>query len=103
MERKRTGYQISWTKRATQQLLALAAFIGETSEQQSRKVVLALHTTIAQAAKNPLRFSPDNYRVSNDGAYRAFQKYRYRVTYRILMQEIRIVYIRHVRQKPLFY
>ena len=46
--------------------------------------------------KNPL----DKYKLNNDGTYRAFEKHHYRVVYRVLPTEIKIINVRHIRVEP---
>jgi plasmid stabilization system protein ParE len=45
-------------------------------------------------------YSLDRFKVNNDGSYRAFEKYHYRVSYRVLPNEIRILRIRHTSINP---
>ena len=39
----------------------------------------------------------------NDGSWRAFEKYRFRISYRVMEKEIRIVRFRHTSRTPLNY
>ena len=42
----------------------------------------------------------DKYKLNNDGTYRAYELFHYRISYRILKNEIRIIRIRHTRRNP---
>ncbi len=41
--------------------------------------------------------------MNNPGNYRAFETNNYRVSYRYDEKQIRVLCIRHIRQKPLYY
>jgi plasmid stabilization system protein ParE len=45
----------------------------------------------------------EKYKRNNDGSFRAFELHRYRITYRIRNNEIRIIRIRHTKRTPLGY
>lgn len=53
--------------------------------------------------ENPLKHPLDKYKTNNDGAWRAFEKYHFRVSYRVMEKEIRIVRFRHTSRSPLNY
>lgn len=51
----------------------------------------------------PEMFPPDKFKKNNDGSWRAFEKLRYRISYRVTAKEIRIVRMRHTSRSPLQY
>ena len=51
----------------------------------------------------PEMFPPDKFKKDNDGSWRAFEKYRYRISYRITQWEIRVVRMRHTSRTPFKY
>ncbi|WP_369427811.1 type II toxin-antitoxin system RelE/ParE family toxin [Membranihabitans maritimus] len=51
-------------------------------------------------ADHPGKYPPDKFKTDNDGSYRAFEKFSYRVAYKIKEKEIAILRIRHVKQEP---
>lgn len=63
-----------------------------------------VRTDIADIIKslplNPHKFPKDKYKLANDGSYRAFEKHTYRIAYRILEFEIRILRVRHTGMEP---
>ena len=92
--------EILWSDEASLQLKAAYEFIKKDSVQNAEKVrdeIVAITRTLA---KYPSKYSPDKYKLSNDGSYRAFEKHRYRVAYRVLKNEIRILRIRHTSLEP---
>jgi len=52
-------------------------------------------------AKRPEKHPPDKFKKDNDGTWRAFEKHHYRISYRIMPGEIRIVRMRHTSKSPL--
>lgn len=42
----------------------------------------------------------DKFKLNNDGTYRAYEIYHYRISYRVLKNEIRILRIRHTSRNP---
>lgn len=97
------SYRIEWSIRARKGLFAIYEHIAEDSVMQAGKIVDVIEKAVEQLCEHPLKYAPDKYKRNNDGSYRAFQKYKYRVAYRVLKEEIRIVSIRHASRRPLFY
>ena len=45
-------------------------------------------------------YKADKLKTNNDGSYRAFELYRYRIAYRFIEKEIRIFRVRHTSREP---
>lgn len=58
-----------------------------------------MDATIALVS-NPERHPLDKYKLTNDGTYRAFELYHYRISYKISIDTIRIVRMRHTSRSP---
>ncbi|HVW14648.1 MAG TPA: type II toxin-antitoxin system RelE/ParE family toxin [Mucilaginibacter sp.] len=54
-------------------------------------------------SKSPEKYPIDKFKKNNDGSWRAFEKFHYRISYRILKDQIRVVRMRHTSQSPLPY
>jgi plasmid stabilization system protein ParE len=78
-------------------------YICRESFQNAEKVKAAILYSIKELIKNPEHHAPDKYRFDNDIAYRAYEIYKYRVTYHVSAEEIRIIRIRHTKMVPLEY
>jgi plasmid stabilization system protein ParE len=52
-------------------------------------------------AKHPEKFPLDKFKTANDGTWRAFEMHHYRISYRLMANEIRIVRMRHASRSPL--
>ncbi len=60
-------------------------------------------TAAEKAITNPEYYSPDKYKLDNDGSYRAFEKHRYRIAYRYTKNTIRILWVKHTSMEPKTY
>lgn len=88
-----------WTSKASDELKKAFKYIHEDSPTNAKKVISVLLDIADKIAKQPEMFPPDKYKKNNDGNWRAFEKYRYRIT----KDAIHIVRMRHTSQSPLYY
>src|SRR5258708_3698287 len=90
---------------AKQSIRILYNYIKKDSLQNAEKIRSKILVSISQLKKNPEKYPPDKYRFDNDTSYRAYEIYRYRITYHISLslEEIRIIRIRHSKMNPLEY
>ncbi len=91
---------IKWDKQAARQLDEAVDYITKDSIQNAEKVELDILTTIGKIPKHPERYSKDKFKLKNDGSFRAFELHHYRVSYRYINNEIRILRIRHTSRCP---
>lgn len=89
-----------WSPGAKRSLKKAFEFIKQDSPQNADKFLAELLSTADQIAEHPEMFLPDKYKVENDGSWRVFEKYHYRISYRILKTEIRIIRVRHTSRSP---
>jgi plasmid stabilization system protein ParE len=78
-------------------------YIKKDSPQNAEKVKTEILESIKELLKNPEKYSPDKFRLDKNISYRAFEIYKYRITYHVSTDEIRIIRIRHTRMNPLEY
>lgn len=95
--------KVVWSDEAKAQLKAAYKFILEDSVQNAQKVRADIVALTWKLPANPEQYAPDKYKENNDGSYRAFEKHKYRVVYRIRENEIRILRVRHTKMEPLKY
>jgi plasmid stabilization system protein ParE len=89
---------------AKKSLREVYSYIKKDSLKNAEKVRAKILATLKDLSKNPHRHKPDSYRIKNeDGLYRAYEVYKYRITYYISAEEIRIIRIRHTKMNPLRY
>lgn len=92
-----------WTPQAIAELRKAYDYISKDSPQSARKVVDEIVRIADLLPTEPEMFPPDKFKKVNDGAWRAFEKFHYRISYRITLGEIRIVRMRHTSRTPLQY
>lgn len=78
-------------------------YIKSDSLQNAEKVRAKIAASIKELIKNPERHAPDKYRMDNDGSYRAYEIYKYRITYQVSADAIHVIRIRHTKMNPLEY
>jgi plasmid stabilization system protein ParE len=96
-------FEVVWTKQAEKQLFQAYTHISKDSTQNAQKVLEDLTTTVYKAVGNPEFHGPDKYKIDNDGSYRAFEKHRYRISYRFSKNIIRVLRVRHTTMDPKHY
>ena len=94
---------IKWDDLPIGQLNNAINFIKQNSYQNALKVQKDILDIIGTLELYPEKFPLDKYKINNDGSYRAFEKHRYRVAYRVLETEIKIITIRHTSMEPIEY
>jgi plasmid stabilization system protein ParE len=92
-----------WSKRAAAELQKAYKYIYQFSPQNAAKVRDEIIDMTLDLVKNPEMFPPDKWKKENNGKWRAFEKYHYRISYFISSTEIRIVRMRHTSRTPLNY
>jgi plasmid stabilization system protein ParE len=92
-----------WTPKAIAELKKAFEYISQDSLQSAKKVVDEITTFADKLPEQPEMFPPDKYKKGNDGSWRAFEMFHYRISYRITKKEIRIIRMRHTSTSPLQY
>ncbi|HEY4287250.1 MAG TPA: type II toxin-antitoxin system RelE/ParE family toxin [Puia sp.] len=92
-----------WTSQAISELKKAYKYISQDSPQNAKMVVDEIVLLADKLPDQPEMFPPDKFKKNNDGSWRAFEKFRYRVSYRITQQEIRIVRMRHTSRTPVHF
>jgi plasmid stabilization system protein ParE len=95
--------EIIWRTSAIIHLEKAIDYIREDSVKNAEIVAKAILSSIEKAARFPEHFPPDKYRLNNSGSFRAFEIYSFRVSFYYNPEIIRIVRIRHTKQRPLNY
>jgi plasmid stabilization system protein ParE len=85
---------------AKAQLKEAYSYIKLDSPKNAEKVKAKILTSIKELADNPERHSKDKFRLNNDGCYRAFEIYKYRISYHISEEQITVIMIRHTKMEP---
>lgn len=95
--------KISWSKTAVKQFESAIGHIAADSITNAEKVSADVVKELNKTLQNPEFFNADKYKMNNDGSYRAFEKHRYRIAYRFIDNEIRVLRVRHTSREPKTY
>ncbi len=88
---------------AKAQLRRAYQYINKDSVQNAEKVKSKILASLKTLIKNPEKYPPDKYKINNDGTFRTFDLYKYRITYHISDEQITVIRIRHTKMNPLEY
>ena len=96
------GKKIIWSFDALNQLEDIHFYI--LFESKSLRVADKVTETIFESTKI-LKFTPEIYKLdlqrkNNDGSFRAYYQYNYKISYRIVKEQIQILRVRHTSRKP---
>jgi len=94
---------VLWSNSAKAELKKAYEYMALDSLQNAQMVKNALIDLTIDLPQNPEKYPLDKFKTNNDGTWRAFEKYHYRISYRILENQIRIVRVRHTSKSPLTY
>jgi plasmid stabilization system protein ParE len=78
-------------------------YIKRDSLQNAEKVRNAISLSAGEIGRNPEIHPPDKYKQANDGNYRAYELYNYRISYHVGKEMITIIRVRHTSMNPLSY
>lgn len=95
--------RIKWNRKAIEQLVEAIAYIENTSPYNAERVRTDILKKIDSLLQQPEKYSPDKYKLKNDGSFRSFELHHYRISYRYNQAEIRVIRIRHTKMNPLKY
>jgi plasmid stabilization system protein ParE len=95
--------KITWSKTALGQFGAAINYIAADSLYNAEKVENDILGKIGKLGAYPEIYSRDKFKLNNDGSYRAFEIHHYRIAYRVKVNEVLIVRIRHTSRDPLYY
>jgi plasmid stabilization system protein ParE len=94
---------VKWSKPAERQYIAAIEYILNDSVQNAENLERKLSDKIKLVSVLPETCPPDKYKINNDGRYRAFTLFNYKVSYRIEGNTIRILRFRHTKMKAKYY
>jgi len=95
--------KIVWSAAARNQLVKAISRIKEDSPQKAELVREAILEKINTAGDHPSRFPLDRFKLNNQGDYRAFETHSFRISYQYLQDELRILFVPHIHQRPKYH
>lgn len=94
---------VIWSHKAKLELKKVFDYIALDSLKYAAMVRDEIIDLTIALSQYPEKYALDKYKINNDGSWRAFEKYHYRISYKITSNQIRIVRLRHTSQSPLNY
>ncbi len=91
---------VVWDNEAKAQLRKAYNYIKKDSLQNAEKVKKEISLMTKEIVKNPEFYPLDKYRHNNDGYFRAFELYHYRIAYHVGKEHITILRVRHTKMEP---
>ena len=85
---------------AKAQLKEAYTYIALDSPKNAEKVKAKILSAIKDLADHPERHPRDKYRHDKNGSYRAFELYKYRISYHVSQDQITVIMIRHTKMEP---
>ena len=93
--------KVIWGKRAFKSLENVYEHIKKESLINAEMVRDDILRSTRKLSENPERYPPDKFKRNNGASqYRAFEKHSYRIAYRYIGKQIKIIRLRHVKQEP---
>jgi addiction module RelE/StbE family toxin len=100
---KTKKYDVIWSENAKFQLKEIYLFIKKDSEKSAKDVKNKILASTKILGTGKEIFKADVLKVNNNGIYRAYIIYSYRIVYKIDEDKINILRIRHTSREPLEY
>jgi plasmid stabilization system protein ParE len=92
--------KIVWDKIAASNLKDIYKYVKTESPAAALKIKSEIFSVIKKIPSHPEMFAVDKLKINNDGSYRAFFIYSYRIVYKITDERIFILRIRHTSREP---
>lgn len=96
-------YEVVWNTIARKQVRKIYDYILKDSAQNAKNILAEILISTEKLQMNPERFGQDKYKKNNDGTYRYYELYSYRIAFRIYQNHIIILRVRSTEQEPLSY
>lgn len=94
--------EIIWSDTAQNQLEKIFFHILKKSKNNliAEKVIDKIYNSVTILKTNWEMYELDEMKISNNGNYRAFEIYSYRISYKISKDKVQILRIRHTSRNP---
>jgi len=93
--------KVVWSKNGSIQLQESLKILKEKLPKSALKIKTEILKTSRELSKNPEIYSLDRFKKDNDGSFRSFEKYSYRVTYQVEKTQVVILRVRHTKRESL--
>ena len=96
---------VIWSRLAIRQneIIHIRILKDTKSKEIADKVINGILDSSDILETRPELYKLDRFKINNNGTYRAYEVYSYRISYRVLKTKIRILRVRHTSREPLEY
>jgi plasmid stabilization system protein ParE len=98
-----TKRKVIWPQLSKQQLREAYNHIKKDAPASALKVRKSIVNATIELVNHPNKNAADKFKMDNDGSFRAFELFRYRIAYQVTETEIIILRVRHTSMEPLKY
>lgn len=94
--------EIIWSNSALIQLEYIYHYLLKKTKSNSiaSKVVEGIYDSVTILKNDNEIYELDEMKISNNGSYRAYEIYNYRISYRIMSNSVNILRVRHTSRYP---
>ncbi|WP_281234736.1 type II toxin-antitoxin system RelE/ParE family toxin [Flavobacterium gelatinilyticum] len=94
--------EVIWSKTALNQLEKIYFHILKESKSRNvtNKVIDTIYNSAAILQSSSEIYELDEMKIDNNGNYRAYEIYSYRISYKTTQKEIHILRVRHTSRNP---
>jgi plasmid stabilization system protein ParE len=93
---------VKWSALAVKHFISIIEFLEcENEFNYAEKLQKEILLRTALLITNPQIYPLDRFKLKNDGSYFAFEVDNYRVSFKKMPNEIRILNVRHTKRKPI--
>ncbi|UKT64059.1 type II toxin-antitoxin system RelE/ParE family toxin [Pedobacter mucosus] len=93
--------KIKWSKLAVKHLLEIIQYLEDNEQfDYAEKIEIQILSKIKALPSKENIFQADRLKINNDGSFQAFEIDNYRISFRTIRSEIRILRIRHTGRRP---
>lgn len=98
---KKKHFKVIWSNVAAEQLKEIYKYVKKDSEQGAKHVKSKILESTKILGSATTIYQPDVLKDNNNGNYRAYTIFSYRITYKIEKDSIHILRVRHTSREPL--
>ena len=97
------GKIVIWSKLALKHTEEIHEYVLENSKSLriADDLIDKILTSSEVLSNQPELYALDKFKALNNGNYRAYEIFHYRISYRVLKDKIRILRVRHTSREPL--
>lgn len=98
-------WAVRWTNSSNKHLREAFDEIKEYSgsEDRARKIVSEIYEFVEELRSRANLFQEDCFKINNDGSFKACEKHKYRISYKIEENVVIVLRIRPAQKDPIYH